>query len=252
MIESKFKTLRHIEAVRNYIDFIKLELLKESEQHLLNGLKYPFDHSRADITKFNLVDLIILTSSWRCLDEQEYFDFIKTGIRSIRLRKISFNTLRMVDSVPNRDHFNFMTHVNFFITKLTEEAHAHDQSKLQSPEAELFENTPRELRDMTFGSTEYEQNKRTNLKKAMQQHYKNNRHHPEHFPNGILGMNFVDIIVMMCDWQASTLRHDDGDIYRSLDVCQARFEYSNDMKQIMLNTVNLLNNSPVKHWAHES
>ena len=30
-------------------------------------------------------------------------------------------------------------------------------------------------------------------------------------------MNLVDIVEMFCDWLAATKRHDDGDIYKSIE-----------------------------------
>lgn len=54
---------------------------------------------------------------------------------------------------------------------------------------------------------------------------------------GIQGMSLLDLVEMVCDWKAATLRHADGDIRRSLDVCQKRFGYSNEMRQILANTI---------------
>jgi hypothetical protein len=65
-----------------------------------------------------------------------------------------------------------------------------------------------------------------------------NRHHPEHFENGIRGMNLIDLIEMFCDWYAATQRHNDGDIIMSIEINQKRFEYSDDIKAILKNTYN--------------
>ena len=42
---------------------------------------------------------------------------------------------------------------------------------------------------------------------------------------------------MLCDWKAATLRHDDGDIQKSLDINAERFKLSPQLKQILKNTV---------------
>jgi len=74
---------------------------------------------------------------------------------------------------------------------------------------------------------------------ALQHHYENNPHHPEHFENGIKGMTLVDIVEMFCDWKAATLRHDNGDIYKSIEFNKNRFGYSDDLEQIFINTAQL-------------
>ena len=65
-------------------------------------------------------------------------------------------------------------------------------------------------------------------------------YHPEHFSNGIQGMNLVDLIEMFCDWVSATERHDNGDIYKSININKERFNYSDDLVSIFKNTVELL------------
>ena len=50
-------------------------------------------------------------------------------------------------------------------------------------------------------------------------------------------MNLVDLIEMLCDWKAATMRHNDGDIMKSIEINQERFGYGDEIKQIMINTV---------------
>jgi hypothetical protein len=54
---------------------------------------------------------------------------------------------------------------------------------------------------------------------------------------GLHGMSLLDILEMLCDWKAATLRHHDGDIRRSIEINQGRFGYSDELKQILLNTL---------------
>lgn len=68
----------------------------------------------------------------------------------------------------------------------------------------------------------------------------NNSHHPEFYENGICGMNLLDLVEMLCDWKAATLRHNDGDIRRSIEINQKRFGYSDELKQILLNTLQFI------------
>ena len=75
------------------------------------------------------------------------------------------------------------------------------------------------------------------MKIALDHHYAENRHHPEHFENGIQEMNIVDICEMIADWKAASLRHADGDIMKSIEINQKRFGYSDELKSILINTV---------------
>lgn len=45
-----------------------------------------------------------------------------------------------------------------------------------------------------------------NIKAAVAAHWKNNRHHPEHFSD-YHNMNEVDIIEMVCDWYSRSLQN---------------------------------------------
>jgi hypothetical protein len=112
----------------------------------------------------------------------------------------------------------------------------HDASKLVSPEREIFDEYTPKLRDTTYGSDEYNGYLKE-MKVALDHHYANNRHHPEHFENGIKDMILIDIIEMLCDWKAATLRHADGDILKSIEHNQKRFGYSDELKKILENTV---------------
>ena len=78
------------------------------------------------------------------------------------------------------------------------------------------------------------------LKPALDIHYANNRHHPEHFEDGIRGMNLLDLLEMICDWKASSERHNDGDIFKSIEINQKRFGYSDDIKAVLRNTAEFL------------
>lgn len=120
--------------------------------------------------------------------------------------------------------------------ELMRRGHIHDQSKLESPELEIFNEFGGRLKDLTFGSEEYEECRRQ-MGPALDHHYASNSHHPEHFDSGIKGMSLFDLIEMVCDWMAAVLRHADGDIMESIEKNQKRFGYSDEMKSIITNTV---------------
>lgn len=56
----------------------------------------------------------------------------------------------------------------------------------------------------------------------------------------VRGMSLFDLIEMICDWKAATMRHADGDIRKSLEINQKRFGYSDELKAILLNTLPLI------------
>lgn len=113
----------------------------------------------------------------------------------------------------------------------------HDRSKLDSPEWEMFAKNTHQLEGLTFGSPEYEEQRKQMLSKTLGHHYKHNLHHPEHFEDGIENMNLFDILEMFIDWNAAVKRHADGDIYRSIEVNRQRFGLSDQLVQIFKNTV---------------
>ena len=125
---------------------------------------------------------------------------------------------------------------NYIIRNIKKRLEEHDLSKLSKEEKELFDKFTPFPDDVLYGSSEYNKNLEE-MKVALDHHYKMNKHHPEHFVDGIKGMSLVDLIEMIIDWKAASMRHEDGDILRSIEVNQKRFEYSDELKQIFLNTV---------------
>jgi hypothetical protein len=49
-------------------------------------------------------------------------------------------------------------------------------------------------------------------------------------------MSLVQMIEMLCDWKAATLRHADGDLERSIMQNAERFEYGDEIRELLLNT----------------
>ena len=78
------------------------------------------------------------------------------------------------------------------------------------------------------------------MKTALQHHYAANRHHPEHFTKGIDDMTLIDIIEMLCDWKAASLRQNDGNLLKSIEINAQRFGYDDQLKRIFINTAKLL------------
>lgn len=116
---------------------------------------------------------------------------------------------------------------------------AHDLSKLADPEKATFDKFTPKLEGSTYGGEEYKAFLAA-MKPALDHHYAHNSHHPEHYADGVRGMCLLDVVEMLCDWKAATLRHADGDLRKSIEINQRRFGYSDELKQILLNTAERL------------
>lgn len=98
------------------------------------------------------------------------------------------------------------------IADLMRRAFLHDQSKFSDEERETFSslqgllkadvNTPEYARRMAL------------LGAALQHHYRENDHHPEHFPQGVADMTLPAMVEMLCDWRAAWLDRADESSFR--------------------------------------
>lgn len=130
-------------------------------------------------------------------------------------------------------------YIKIMIDKLWQRGIDHDKTKLESPEAEVFAEVNDKLKNLTYGTPEYDENLK-DLQVALQHHYAKNKHHPEHYKNGINDMNLIDLLEMLCDWKASTFRQHDGNLLQSLDKNAERYGISKQLLQILKNTAILL------------
>ena len=122
------------------------------------------------------------------------------------------------------------------VMELMHRAATHDQSKLSDPaEVDGFEKYTPRLRTSTFLSDDYKQTLKE-MKPFLDRHYAHNRHHPEHFNDGVAGMTLIDLLEMLCDWKAATLRHANGDLAKSIKGNAERFGLPPMLVQILLNT----------------
>jgi len=130
-------------------------------------------------------------------------------------------------------------YIRFFTDKLTSRGENHDASKMESPEVELFAEHTERLSEIEYGSEEYKKELGA-LKPALEHHYAVNRHHPEHFPNGINEMNLVDLVELIADWKASSERHNNGNLLKSIEINAKRFNIDDQLTQILLNTARMM------------
>jgi hypothetical protein len=146
---------------------------------------------------------------------------------------------------PEEKATNFETYLHIEIVmkllasaqiELMRRQFTHDRTKLAPPEVDIFTQFTPKLKSSTYGSEEYKQMLKE-MKPALNHHYENQRHHPEFFSDGIEGMNLFDLLEMICDWSAAVLRHNDGDINKSLEINKERFNISPQLFQVLKNTV---------------
>ena len=140
-------------------------------------------------------------------------------------------TLKHIEQVRN--------FLNAIIDHLKLRAEQHDLSKLSPPEKSILDEYTPKLRDITYGSKEYRQ-MMDEMEPMIRHHHEYNRHHPEHFVNGLHHMNLIDIVEMLCDWKAATLRHDNGDIRKSIEINEERFDMDGQLVNILLNTIDYM------------
>lgn len=118
-------------------------------------------------------------------------------------------------------------------------ADVHDRSKLEEPEKSMYDEFTPKLRDSTYGSDEYRSFLEA-MGPALQHHYEKNPHHPEHHPDGIHGMNLLELLEMLADWKAATERHADGSLDRSISQNRERFGYGDEIEGLLRRTAGFL------------
>ncbi len=126
------------------------------------------------------------------------------------------------------------------IVELSVRAIRHDYSKFGAEEAPFFIEYSPKLKQMEYGSDEYLQCL-DNMRPALDHHYDENRHHPEHFSNGISDMNMLDLLEMLSDWYGATKLSRGGDLMKSIEYNQGRFHYSDELKNLLVRTAKDLN-----------
>ena len=130
-------------------------------------------------------------------------------------------------------------YIRFFTDKLTSRGENHDASKMESPEVELFAEHTERLAEIEYGSDEYKK-ELEELQPALEHHYAVNRHHPQHFPNGINDMNIIDIVELIADWKASSERYNNGNLLKNIEINAKRFNMDEQLTQILMNTARMM------------
>lgn len=122
-----------------------------------------------------------------------------------------------------------------FALKLMRRAFVHDISKLSEFEFHAsdafgsFKNNSKK-RDYMFSESEMV---------FLQEHWKNNKHHPEHWEDITL-MEDIDIAEMVCDWHARSVEFNDNLIEYIKYRQETRFAFPDDMYKKILHYADIL------------
>jgi len=122
------------------------------------------------------------------------------------------------------------------IQELMKRAEEHDNSKFTEEEFPALVEAMEDIKKFPFGTPEYDE-MRKKWEAPFNAHYKKNRHHPEHHPNGIEDMDLVDIVEMLCDWKSASMRQESqGAIKKSIQIGAEKYNLSPQLVKILINT----------------
>lgn len=135
--------------------------------------------------------------------------------------------------IETQKHIETVRKLMTLVTRCLENrAIVHDESKFSDEELASFALVTPKLKSTTYGSDEYKKYFEQ-IRPAIDHHQKSNRHHPEYYINGFREMTLIDLIEMLCDWMASSRRHDDGNIFKSIAINQKRFGYGKEIYDLL-------------------
>ena len=178
---------------------------------------------------FGIIEADVSTTARaRLAKEKEYMDYIKTHIENVQ---------KAYDGMCKNPKLQASEPIRKALEELKLNIASHDASKYSDSEFEPYRKNFHSINDEEKAENEED------FERAWEHHYTVNSHHPEYWihDNVILDMSLPAILEMLCDWKASSERHADGNIYRSIEINQSRFGYSDEVKDILKNTVDFLN-----------
>lgn len=122
------------------------------------------------------------------------------------------------------------------IRDLIKRSEEHDNSKFTEEEFPGLVAAMDDIRKYAYGTSEYNEMRKKHAKTYLA-HYRKNRHHPEYHPNGIEGMDLVDLLEMLCDWKSASMRTENGgSIEGSIKIGAEKYNISPQLVKILENT----------------
>lgn len=125
--------------------------------------------------------------------------------------------------------------MNLISALINSRAMTHDNSKNDEKEYKYYKMANSVNRNDFKTYEEYIDYVKPTLDKGLKHHYEFNRHHPEHFDNGVDDMNLVDIIEMITDWKVS-IEQNGKDLYEEIEYNFDKYNVSEQLRKIILNT----------------
>jgi len=153
----------------------------------------------------------------------------------------------MSDFNPSKDDYiehykDYIQHIQWLMEAMAAVQHqlmirmlTHDRSKISPGELDAYAEIVPGFKKFEYGTPEHKAHG-DRLGPAWEHHTEHNRHHVEHFPNGLNGMTLIDLIEMVCDWRAASMRSGSFDYGKSLRVFQERNQVDPQVIDILRNT----------------
>jgi len=167
------------------------------------------------------------------VDTKTVENTVEAEVTQEQLNKCAVETFKHVKKVQE--------YINLFVKDLISRSENHDTTKFLEPELSGFARYTDILSEIEYGSEEYKRNLEK-LKPTIEHHYSKNRHHPEHWPDGIKDMTLLDLCEMLSDWCAATERNLHGNIRKSIEINAEKYKITPQLRQIFENTVRELMN----------
>ena len=146
--------------------------------------------------------------------------------------------MRFDSTIATRTHIENIQSVfeNKFLPELVQRFKVHDKSKLEDPERSCYDEFIPKIRATEYGSAEYEEIRSQMQLVGLDHHYQVNRHHPEHFSNGINGMNLIDFVEYVLDCYAASL-NSKTPFEKAMKANMDKYNVPEMLQNIVFNTV---------------
>lgn len=208
---------------------------------------YPDRFSKGQLKSMDMVAKMVERNGAKFLPS---LDYVATYLNSFADQDYSVVESSLNVMLTNVDFFNSVSdtqehankvqyYIDILINELNRIKRIHDKSKMSLPEVAYFAKYGPMLKDLTYGSDEYKKCL-SEMKPGTDHHYQNNPHHPEYHKDGIKGMDLINVVEMICDWYAASQRHNNGDIFVSIEKNKERFNMSDELTSILKNTIKFI------------
>jgi hypothetical protein len=209
---------------------------------------YPDRFSKGQLKSMDMVAKMVERNGAKFLPNLDYvatylnsfinkeYNIVESGDLNILATNVDvFHSIADTQEHANKVQY----YIDILINELNRIKRIHDKSKMSFPEVGYFAKYGPMLKDLTYGSDEYKKCL-SEMKPGVDHHYQNNSHHPEYHKDGIKGMDLINVVEMICDWYAASQRHNNGDIFVSIEKNKERFKMPDELASILKNTIKFI------------